>query len=74
MSLALALVMTVMDNVDDGVYNHDKDTDDGNAGDDGHADAASSTPPMRWAAWRVVYFYSADSPGAITRSDEIGLT
>ena len=39
-----------------------------------HRQAASSTPPMRWATRRAVYFYSADSPGAITRSDEMGLT
>ena len=33
--------------------------------------AASSAPPMRWAARCVVYVYSADSPVALSRSDGI---
>ena len=32
--------------------------------------AASSTPPMRWAARCVVHLYSADSPVALSRSDD----
>ena len=32
--------------------------------------AASSTPPMRWAARCVVHVYSADSPVALSRPDD----
>ncbi len=40
-----------------------------------HDVAASSAPPLRWAARCVVYLYSADSPVALSRSDdEVGVT
>ena len=32
--------------------------------------AASSTPPWRWAARCVVHLYSVDSPVALSRSDD----
>ena len=37
---------------------------------DSDACAASSAPTMRWAARCVVHLYSADSPVALSRSDE----
>ena len=50
--------------------NGDQDDDNGDQDEDANDVAAASTPPMRWAAWRVVYLYSADSPVALSRSDD----
>ena len=35
-----------------------------------HGIAVASTPPMRWTARCVVHLYSADSPVALSRSDD----
>ena len=50
--------------------NGDQDDDNNDQDEDANDVAASSAPPMRWAARCVVHLYSADSPVALSRSDD----